>query len=72
VSEIRSLVHDIAVTQGKNIQAQKFQLNQLSRLNTLISNLLERQGTFEDLINKRIDTRFDSLIAGELKETNKP
>ena len=60
VSKIRSLVHDIAVTQGKNIQAQKFQLKQLSRLNTSISNMLERQETFEDLINKRIDARFDS------------
>jgi len=60
VSEIRSLVRDIAVTQGKNIEAQKFQLKQLSRLNTSISNMFKRQGTFEDSINERIDTRFDS------------
>ena len=60
VTELRSLVHDIAVTQGRNIQAQETQLDHLSRLNTSLATIVERQNQHEDSVNRRIDTRFDA------------
>lgn len=60
VTELRSLVHEIAVTQGRNIQAQETQIQQLSKLNGSLSNIIDRQMQYENSINKRIDSRFDS------------
>jgi hypothetical protein len=60
VSELRSLVHEIAVTQGKNIQAQDSQLRELARLNNSLEGILDRQVRHEESVNSRIDHRFDS------------